>query len=633
MEPQDIKAAILEANQSYYADGESGLDDDTYDALAEYARGLGVDISTLTAVRGDWPIVKHRQDMDGIPTVARNEPEWTALRRTPGFYSPKLDGLTVELQYTDGRLEHAVLRGDGVEGEDVMLTAMNVPSVPTKLEFSVTTAVRGEVVVSFNNLRALNELCDELDVKRYASPRSAASMIRNRTRPAQWFRLLTFIPFGCDKDFAENQKRELDWIESLTPPYRSPRRFTAVPVTFGDPADAWKFRDELDASRSDWIYLLDGVVHRDMSGQLTKLKFPPRSLVTTVETVEESLGRTGVVTPVIVVKPVDFSGYIVTRVTMHNADMADGRMRGVGPGAVVIVSRRGDVIPHVEKVLTPSADPWRLSGVCPSCGAKVEMDGAIARCTADPMECPGTVAGLLLKWCREVGIEEFGPSVAAAAVTAGLCYSPADLYVMPEEALAALDMGGARVGARAAGIIESINAHSRMSLGDVLGSLGVRGCARSVMGAVARAFKNDLLAIRSATDEELSSVPGVGPERASAIRRFMDLRYEDVVRPLVDVLDVVEPRGPLEGLSFCITLGLRSGPRHEVEAKISAAGGIVKSSVSRDLSFLVCNSPDAGTTKLKRAHALGVPVIAEDFLLKMMGTAVEDDAPAPQEDF
>jgi DNA ligase (NAD+) len=253
------------------------------------------------------------------------------------------------------------------------------------------------------------------------------------------------------------------------------------------------------------------------------------------------------------------------------------------------------------------------------------------------MDCPGTQVGLLLKFCRTVGIDEVGPSVAAALCGAGLV-NPADIYGLDSTFLAEVPMGGGRIGeARAKKIVESIDSKREMTFGEMLGALGVEGCSTSVMSAVAKRFPDPdrwrWEPSGSLTRDELLAVSGVGPERADAIVRFISLRWTELVLPLLDQVELVEEaEGPLSGMAFCITLELRSGSRTEMEARIRRAGGEVKSSVTRDVTHLVCNVPDAGTSKHRRAIDLGIPIIDEDRLVEMMGDGQPAEVQPSEED-
>ncbi len=366
---------------------------------------------------------------------------------------------------------------------------------------------------------------------------------------------------------------------------------------------------------------------------MAKLKFESSSAVTQVTGIVEQLGRTGIISPVCLFASVDLLGASIKRATVHNAELISRELPGLGIGAMVIVSRRGDVIPKVERVVVAAPEPWTPGTVCPSCGSEVFTEGSVARCSADPGECPGTVIGLMRKFCMEIGTKGLNHGVLSALAEAGVTL-PAQLYSMDPSWLSELEMpGGQRIGdARSTAIIREMNSHAEMTLGELLGAIGIPGCAKSVMIAVATMFP-DPEQLTTMDEAELSTVPGVGPTRATAIAAYLDTRYSDVIGPLLEVVTVRTPGGALAGKSFCITLGLHSGSRLQVEARIRAAGGTVKGSVGKDLSFLVCNTPDEKTTKLDRAKQLGVKIIPENELLTMLGSTPDEKPISPNDQF
>ncbi len=627
---QDLVEKLIEANRSYYDAGESELEDDEYDSIRDYLIGLGVEVSTLTppSKGSEWPIRQHSESMTGIDLCARNGDEWTELvdsqRFMAGTVSIKYDGLSVEMVYKDGVLINCVLRGDGTRGEDVYANARRICGVPSELDDSWLSrwigeehydghfSVFGEIVVSWNNLNVINEMRLQERKKPYKSPRSAVSMVRGRGN-SHLMQYLMFRPFRVSSDrFGPRQ--------SMVNLRRASGEFQ--PVDMDDhvtPADAWRRLKVLEGKRSDYRFQMDGVVYADDSGTVVKLKFSPESAVTAVTNVVEQLGRTGVVAPVVEFLPVELAGATVTRATGHNAVLMESRLEGLGVGARILVSRRGEVIPHIERVISPSRTPWQPGEECPSCGSPVLAEGSIRRCTADPGECSGTSAGLLVKFCRSIGIEGVGPAMATTMVTHGMAYTPGDLYTMDPAILAMCGNGVSTVGeAVARKVFANIVQHRSMTWGELLGAIGIPGCAGSVMEDVSRAFP-DPDDLRSASRHDLAEVHGVGPGRADKIAAYVDTRWDDVIQPLIECVDIKVVGDQLSGKSFCITLSLRSCGRTEMEARIRRAGGVAKSSVSGKLDYLVCNSPDSTTTKIRRAKELGVPIISEDDLISMMG--------------
>lgn len=626
---------LKDVNRRYYQDGETEFTDDEFDALAAH---VGFSTTDSTAQASIFTVVDHLVPMPGIASVSRTVEEWIPIGSIlpSGWVSKKLDGLSVELQYDkNGRLSRAVLRGDGITGEDVTENAKHCRGVPLGCNATLVS-VRCELVVSSNNLVELNRLREEDGQKPYSSRRSAVTIVRSTPSPSLIHRLALLTAVVIDVHFVDPTKGRLsaDAISAFcasATPSGSPKRFTPVQQIHASPAGAWMFRGDTNIARDGDQYQLDGVVFRADNGTMHKLKFPSSAEITTVVAVIEQLGRTGIVTPVCEVEPIVLIGAKVRRATLHNIELAGTKFSGIGPGAKVLVSRRGDVIPHIEALVEPSTTPWEPSGACPSCGAPTVLDGAVARCSSDPTECAGTVLGLMRKFCMSRGMKGFGVGVLSALVNAGLD-KPHYLFTIDAETLANLEQpGGSKVGpVIATRLVNEAARRASMTFGELLASIGVPGCAESIMESVARFVHGDVDRLDLLDIEHLMTIPGIGPERAAAIAAYLDYRLVDTIDPLVQVVRLVRSSGPLNGKSFCITLALRSGSRPQVEARIRACGGTVKNSVSRNLSYLVCNTPDEQTAKLKKAREYGIPIVSEEVLLKMIGnSAPSDSAPAP----
>jgi DNA ligase (NAD+) len=634
----NVEEIVLRANREYYDDGLSDLSDDAYDALMEYADSKGINVSTLTPApqSTEWPVVAHVTESDKITSTVRNVNEYRqAVERrdigTHGVVSLKHDGLACELVYSElGALRNAILRGDGTQGEDVYANVSNIRGVPLIVPAG-GLSVWGELTISENNLRVLNERREALDLPPYKTARNAVALLRSRSPRNTWVQLFTFraiMPHHSDVSVL-NQPERLEWLKLQSMHCTPSRKFMPVTHTGSDAVKAWKLRDALQSSRESWEYLLDGVVWRDNEGRLTKIKFDACAAVTEVIEIVEQLGRTGIVSFVIRFEPITLAGATIRRATGFNAALIGERFAGIGVGAKVIVSRRGDVIPQVESVVEAAEHAWAPSMTCPSCGANASWDGSYIKCDADPFECTGTTAGLLRKFVMDRGIKGFGLSRIAALVENGID-TPAALYTLSEEWLEALQVSGRVLGWKEAErMVRSVQAQAEMSWGELLGSVGVPGCATSVMSDVARVFP-DPDALITADIDDLSAVNGIGPKRASSIAAFLDTKWSTVVQPLIDVVSIRNTNGPLSGLVFCITLALRR-PRPVVESDIRKAGGDVKSSVSRKVTHVVCEFPHEKTAKLKQARELGLPIISGDELYNMIGveeigTSVDDSA-------
>jgi DNA ligase (NAD+) len=635
MNTEQIKRLIHEANRAYYDGGESTLSDAEYDALTDEAILRGIDVTTLTGPpkRTPWSVVNHSIPMDKIGDAARDMRDWRHItivnNLQKGMASLKYDGMSIVMYYnTDGDLEHCLLRGDGEKGEDVWRNARYAMGVAHRVKCG-PLAVRGELVITMRNMEVLNQRRAAMNKDPYKTPRNAVAMVRKLEARPQDMALFTIRAISVSvigRTFT-NQIDGLEWLQeqSLLGNFDiiKPKRCT--------PQGAWMLRCELFKSRNNWKYLLDGVVFRGDQGELVKLKFPADSGITTVTAIVEQLGRTGVVTPVIEFETIKLAGADVSRATAHNVELMWKRLRGIGIGARVLVSRRGDVIPHVERVVEMSDDHWTPSGECPSCGHETAVDGAITRCANDPTECPGTTLGLILKFCKELGVDGIGPGVAAAMVDSGVI-KPHNLFEINPDALAQMRApGGHTIGETIANkIIRNLNKARETSMGDLLGSMGIRACGKSIMAQVCSAFP-DPSTLATANLEE---VEGIGPERAENIRSYMMAHYENTVVPLLDYVVITKVGSALHGMTFCITGSLTLCGREQMHSRIKLAGGQVKGSVSKKVTHVVCNDLYSVSSKMKRARTLGCTIITEKQLIDMLDIDLEeDDGPTPDGDF
>jgi DNA ligase (NAD+) len=603
---------LKKARDSYYSTGESEFTDDEYDALkSKYAH----DLSEAHDLPSAWKKVKHLKHMGSMSLQLRSQSDVLSRMPEDVMVSLKYDGLSLEVVYENGEILRAALRGNGDEGEDVLFNACHVPSIPRTVASKDLFAVYGELVISWNNLQALNEMRADDGLEPYKTPRNAVSCVRalNLSQRGRVMALMSFKAFDAHPRPSSDQVELTRWLVDSN--------FSAAACQAVDNADVWQKIERMDAavSQGSLQYQCDGIVVRSKFDfdHVAKVKLPPRAAITTVIRIIDSLGRTGVVSPVVEIEPVVLGGVTVSKVTGHNFKLMEDRLFGLGIGATVLISRRGDVIPHIESVMEASSTPYAHPALCPSCESELEWSGAHLLCSADPSECSGTSLGLLVKYCRSVGIDGVGPVVADVLVKSGLAVQPADLYSLDPVILSSIPMTNGEMGEKiATRIVNSVWSHSTMTFGQLLGAVGVRGCATSVMESVALAFP-DVELLESATVEELSNVDGVGSVRAQAIRDFIDSRWE-VVTGLLEHVDIRRTIGPLTGMTFCITLGL-SIPRTEMESKIRSAGGLVKSSVSRSVTHVVCNAPGESTSKLSKAKELGIPVVSESWVSKLIG--------------
>ena len=555
---------------------------------------------------------------------------------------PKLDGAAVSLLYEKGQLVQGATRGDGNTGENITHNVRTIDAVPLSLYgdgYPTTLEVRGEVFMPRAGFAAFNEKAIAKGDKTFVNPRNAAAGSLRQLDP----RLTAERPLDIyvysvglfeGGDLPERHSEVLDQLQEWGFKVCPERR-----VVEGIEG-CLEFYADIGAKRDSLRYDIDGVVYKvdrlDYQRELGFVsraprwaiahKFPAQEELTVVRDIEFQVGRTGAVTPVARLEPVFVGGVTVSNATLHNMD--ELHRKDVRVGDSVIVSRAGDVIPEVVKIV-PNRRPKRTKVVkapkkCPVCGSAVvrEADEAVARCTGG-LYCAAQRAEALKHFVsrRALDIEGLGGKLIEQLVAIDRVQTPADLYGLDRDELIAME----RMGEKSAdNLLASIEASKNTSLTRFLYGLGIREVGEATASALA-GYYGKLDAIMAADEESLQQVPDVGPVVASRIRHFFgESHNREVIQRLVDgglQWPESEPvrapaDGPLAGKTFVLTGTLAGMTRNEAKDRIHAAGGKVTGSVSKKTDYLVAG--DKAGSKLTKAQNLEVTVLDEVELEKML---------------
>ena len=537
----------------------------------------------------------------------------------------KIDGLAISLTYSGGRLVRAATRGDGMTGEDVTANLKTVRSVPLSVRplkgLPEEFEVRGEVYFPLAAFEKLNEEMAAAGRERYVNPRNTAAGSVRQLDPAitasrnlQTF-MYTLDPAGP----ARSQWAVLDGLEEMgfrVNPNR--RRLSGIDEVIG-------FHHHWHEHRHELAHEIDGVVLKvDRHDQQQELgfvsrsprwaiayKYAPEEGESVIESIDVYVGRTGVLTPVAHIRPLIVGGVTVRNVTMHNE--AQVQAKGAYPGAEVVVRRAGDVIPEIVSVREPREDGWRMPARCPVCGGEVVREEPyIAHRCINPF-CPAQRSQRLTHFASRLAmnIEGMGGSTVEQLLARGLAEEPADLYRVTREQWESLDHFGPK---SAENMVGRLEAARTPPLGRFLYSLGIPQVGEATAELLASEL-GSVEAVRSATEEQLRAVEGVGPSMAAEIRRFfaghggelVDHLLEAGVRPAASA-----PRGdgPLTGKTFVFTGTLETMSRPDAEALVRSLGGKAAGSVSARTDYVVAG-PGAGS-KLEKAEKLKVAVLTEE---------------------
>ncbi|MCD8050272.1 MAG: NAD-dependent DNA ligase LigA [Clostridiales bacterium] len=548
---------------------------------------------------------------------------------------PKVDGLSVALEYVDGVFVRGATRGDGQVGEDVTENLRTVRSIPMKLTGAPhRLIVRGECYISREQFARLNEQREMDDEEPFANPRNVASgSIRQKDPKITASRKLDCIVFDIlqisDSLAFETDSQALDYLETL--------QFRVIPhPVFDTVEEVSKWISVLGEERERYPFAIDGAAvkldslpERAPLGNTAKFprwavawKYPPEQKPTKVLDIVVQVGRTGVLTPKAVVEPVRLAGTTVSNATLHNQDFITEK--DIRIGDTVIVQKAGEIIPQVVSVdlskRQEGSKPYFLPAVCPVCGAPVERDpdGAAVRCTG--AECPAQLMRNLTHFASRdaMDIEGLGPAVVEALVNAGLVKTPADLYRLDGKKVAELDRMGKK---SAENLLNALEKSKQNDLSKLLCAFGIRQVGSKAAQVLARQF-GSLDRLMEATEEELTAVDDIGAITAqSIVKWFENPQSQYLIQALreagVNFQSTEEKPGEtLKGLTFVLTGTLAQMTRKEATSLIEQNGGKVSGSVSKKTSYVVAG--EAAGSKLTKAESLGVPILSEGELLEML---------------
>ena len=649
---EELREQVRYHSRKYYTEDDPEISDREYDMLYRRLEDLEAQFPELVtadsptqkvggAVYNTFAPVVHQVPLESLHDSFSEEELLAFDRRVreavgpvEHVVEPKFDGLSVALEYENGRFVRGSTRGDGVTGEDVTENIRTIASVPKTLKEPVPfLEVRGEVYMSdesFSRLCARQELLEE---KPFKNPRNAAAgSLRQKDPRVTAQRELSIFVFNVQQAQGEDFSRHDQSLERL-----KELGFTVSPDyrRSGSMEEILEFIRELGEKRGELSYPIDGAVvkvndfaQREELGSTAKFprwaeafKYPPEEKETTLLDIEVNVGRTGVLTPTGVFSPVTLAGTTVSRATLHNQDFI--LEKGIAIGSRVILRKAGEIIPEVVSVVeTPAGEePFQLPERCPSCGELVvrEEGEAATRCV-NP-QCPAQLLRHLIHFASRdaMDIEGLGPALLEQLLQKGWVSSPADLYTLEAGKLSKLDRFGKK---SAENLLAALEKSKGNDLYRLVFALGIPHIGAKAAQTLCQAFPT-MEALEAAGEEQVAEIPGFGGIMAREVAAFFARQSaRDLVERLKELgLNMTahkkeEASQKLSGATFVLTGTLPTMSRKEASQLIESHGGKVSSSVSKKTSYVLAGE-EAGS-KLEKANALGVPVVTEAQLLAML---------------
>lgn len=647
-----LRAEIARNNELYYNQDDPELEDFEYDMLTQRLRKLEAENPELltkasptlniggTAQAKFSPVV-HEVRMESLLDVFSKEELIDFCEPLIEQFScefvveQKIDGLSVSLEYENGKLVRGSTRGDGNVGEDITENLLTIKSIPKKLKKAPELLeVRGEVYMPREAFARLNEQSEEMGQKTFKNPRNAAAgSLRQKDASITADRNLDIFIFNiqkCTGKTFSGHKESLDYLASLGFPVSpSIKQFNSIDEIITAIDNIGELRHSLAYDIDGAVVKVDSLDIRTQLGSTSKypkwavaFKYPPEQAETTLIDIELTVGRTGVITPTGIFEPVTLCGTTVSRASLHNEEYI--AQKDVRIGDRVILRKAGEIIPELISVVSHSenSEPYKMPSVCPSCGKPVAHIGeeAAIRCTNS--ECPAQILNKIIHFASRdaMDIEGLGPAMALQLSENGLIKNVSDIYRLKAEDVSVLERKGEL---SASNLINAIEKSKTNELYRLIFALGIRHIGVAAAKLLANKF-GSMEAIINAAAEEMTAIDGFGAIMAQSVcEYFANDAAKDLIAELKEL--GVDPKcdisksaeGAFSGLTVVITGTLPSMGRSQAQELIEKNGGKVSGSVSKKTSLLLAGE-NAGS-KLDKAQSLGIKIIDEETMLKMIG--------------
>lgn len=625
--------SLIKRYQTSYYNGEGEISDAEFDALWDELKNLDPEneiVKKIGTDSGNFAKLRHVMPMGSQEKAANPEQflGWASKHVYDEYFVEfKLDGASLELQYEHGKLVHAVTRGDGTIGDDITVNAKKMNGVAAALFdlagnlIDYSGGIRGEVIMTHDVHK--EKFYDK------ANCRNAANglMKRKDGEGCEYLKLIVYDAFSPSGNQPFNdEESKINWLKSCG--------FNTVPLKIcKSPQEVIEYRSHVMDIRNQLEYDIDGLVIKERQinfqdasrarpDRQIAFKFSLEEAVTILRGVDWSVNG-GTYTPVAIFDEVELNGTKVQRASLANPDTM--KALGVKIGCKVVVVKRGEIIPKIESVIHEDAlceSPVVFPDKCECCGSKLIDNGSRLYCPNK--KCSKRILHQLLKWVQVADIRDLGETLVTQLFEKGKVQSISDLYKLSAEDLTPFFLNEESLAAEkkslgAEKVAASIQNHRKMSLAVFIAGFDIEGIGETTVDKLVAAGFNTLNALLNMTVEQASAVYGFAEILAKTAvdglkENALEMRF--LAENFVEI--VQDSAGKLVGKSFCFTGELHSMKRNDAEALVKANGGTCKSSVTKDLSYLVTNDVSSGSSKNQKAVKFGIPVINEEQFIKML---------------
>jgi len=624
---QELESFILHHKELYYR-GKAEISDEAYDQIEEELRSLDPHNSVLELVgymlSDSEDKIPHQKKMLSLDKTYSETDLLKWIGKEDVLSILKIDGSSCSLIYQDGILKLAKTRGDGQLGENITKKVMFIPSVPKKIKLKGEVEIRGEVFCYESNFFELTKEMEVRGLEKPTSQRNIVAGILGRKENIYLAKFLNFKAFDIISD--EKFKLESEKLKLLKmngfdlPDYDVTHSNEEAENRI---SQARNFMSEGDYLTDGLVFVYNKIALHEELGETSHhpryklaFKFAGDTKVTKIESIEWGVSRNGILTPVAHVSPVELSGAMISRVTLHNFGMVRNFELAVGDEIEII--RSGEVIPKFLSVVKKSKTKFTYPELCPSCNQKIEIVDIRLLCKNS--SCPAKVKEEILNYIKNSGMEDLSDKRLEEMIRKGFIKDITDLYQLTEENLLSLDKVKEKMATK---ILTTIEKSKEQNLSQFIAAIGIEGVSTTKCEKIINHGYQTIEDIQNLDLENMMQIEGFAEKSSTSFIQSLESK-RDLIANLkkvgVKIKKAVSTQGSgnLNDQKFCIT-GELSMPRNQFEKLIKENGGTMVSSVSKNTTYLITNEKDGTSSKYKNAIKLNIPIVTEDELLKMIG--------------